>query len=336
MARKKAHEDHVNHEAWAIPYGDMLVLLLALFVVMYAVSSVNEGKYRVLADTLQAEFSGAPRTLTPIQFGEKQKGSEPDSQSSMIRQRAAQTAGGPVSQKLDVAQMIQTRLPMPLRAASTPAVGRAQTERVALEKMGHDIEDALGDLVRRKLVRVRSSDQALEVEIRADILFPSGSAALSAEATPVLSSVSKILAGYPNAMRVEGHTDSMPISTQVYPSNWELSAARAASVLHLFVHDGIDPHRLSVAGFGEFRPAGDNATLEGRNRNRRVVIVVLAREAGGLPPAIGSMTSKPDKPASAAQGNNLNSTSVSAKSSPRPAAASPDQTAQLAGPPSHH
>jgi chemotaxis protein MotB len=309
MARKKPHEDHVNHEAWAIPYGDMLVLLLALFVVMYAVSSVNEGKYRVLADSLQAEFSGAPKSINPIQFGEKQRGSEPDSQSSMMRQKASMTAGGPVAKKPDVAQMIQARLPMPLRASPDTMTGRgsgrAVSERQALEKMGQDIENALGDLVEKKLVRIRSSEQTLEVEIRADILFPSGSAALSNEARPVLGTVASILARFPNPMRVEGHTDSMPISTPIYPSNWELSAARAASVLHLFVSKGIKPSRLSVAGFGEFRPVADNAVQDGRNRNRRVLIVVLARGGESVPMMPTAGTPEPeaqDKVAALTQG----------------------------------
>jgi len=117
MARKQAHEDHVNHEAWAIPYGDMLVLLLALFVVMYAVSSVNEGKYRVLADSLQAEFSGAPRSVKPVQIGGKQTGSEPDSRSSVMRQRAAQTAADDTRAVADAA------------ASCCPAAQAAQSVR---------------------------------------------------------------------------------------------------------------------------------------------------------------------------------------------------------------
>lgn len=291
MARKKPHEDHVNHEAWAIPYGDMLVLLLALFVVMYAVSSVNEGKYRVLADTLQAEFSGAPKSVSPIQFGTKQTGAEADSRSSVMRQRAAQTAGGPAMKKPDATQMIQARLPMPLRPGLTDAkaagaggaAGRIGDERRALQMMGAEIQDALGELVKQNMVRVRASEQTLEVEIRADILFPSGSSQLADQARPVLGKVAGILRRFPNAMRVEGHTDALPISTALFPSNWELSSARAASVVHLFVREGITPTQLSVAGFGEFRPATDNATQDGRNRNRRVVIVVLSRGGDPVP-----------------------------------------------------
>jgi chemotaxis protein MotB len=303
MARKKAHEDHVNHEAWAIPYGDMLVLLLALFVVMYAVSSVNEGKYRVLADSLAAEFSGSPKTLSPIQFGSKQTGSEADSRSSMMRQRAAQTAGGPMARKPDVTEMIQARLPMPLKpgAADAKAAGnnarRIVEERRTLQKMGAEIEDALGALVKQNMVRVHASEQTLEVEIRADILFPSGSSQLAGQAQPVLGKVAEILKRFPNPMRVEGHTDSLPISTPAFPSNWELSSARAASVVHLFVREGIEPTQMSVAGFGEFRPVADNATQEGRNRNRRVVVVVLARNSESLP--VPPADAPPDSPAKA-------------------------------------
>lgn len=329
MARKKPHEDHVNHEAWAIPYGDMLVLLLALFVVMYAVSSVNEGKYRVLADSLNAEFSGAPRSIAPLQIGGKQTGNEADSRSSMMRQRAAQTAGGPMARKTEVAEMIQARLPMPVHPGITDAkaagaggsAGRMGDERRALQKMGAEIQDALGTLVKQNMVRVRASEQTLEVEIRADILFPSGSAQLADQARPVLGKVAEILKRFPNSMRVEGHTDSLPISNAVFPSNWELSSARAASVVHLFVKQGIEPTQLSVAGFGEFRPAGDNATLDGRNRNRRVVVVVLARDGDALkqlaPAEPAASEAKPEaSPAPAAEAGTL--PHVASASTPAP------------------
>jgi chemotaxis protein MotB len=280
MARKKPHEDHVNHEAWAIPYGDLLVLLLAFFVVMYAVSSVNEGKYRVLSDSLQQAFGGAPKSLRPVQFGSQQKGSEPDSRSSAVPLRAPQV---PAASQQRIPEPIQTRMPAPRTPGADGAGARA--ERRVLEKMGQEIADALGELVDRKLVRVRNTEQALEVEIRADVLYPSGSAQLSAEAQPILDKVAEILGGFPNPIRIEGHTDSLPIRSAVFPSNWELSAARAASVVHLFVRRGLSPEHMSVAGFGEFRPAMSNDSVEGRNRNRRVIIVVLARSGETLPPA---------------------------------------------------
>jgi chemotaxis protein MotB len=119
----------------------------------------------------------------------------------------------------------------------------------------------------------------VEVEIRTDILFASGSSTLSEPALPPLNILAATLSKYPNPIRVEGHTDNRPINTKTFPSNWELSAARAASVVHLFAKGGVDAARLTVIGLGEFRPAQSNDTVEGRNANRRVLIVILAGDA---------------------------------------------------------
>src|SRR5215468_11970113 len=96
MARKKKHEDHLNHEAWAIPYGDLITLLLAFFVVMYALSSVNEGKYRVLSDSLYAAFRGTPRTVEPVQVGQQQVGPGADSHTGIVQQSTHPGAATPV------------------------------------------------------------------------------------------------------------------------------------------------------------------------------------------------------------------------------------------------
>jgi chemotaxis protein MotB len=123
---------------------------------------------------------------------------------------------------------------------------------------------------------VRRESTWVEVEIRTDILFASGIAKISNDAMPALTVLAETLAKYPNPVRVEGHTDNRPINTATFPSNWELSAARAASVVHLFARGGVQPARLAVIGLGEFRPAQSNDTVEGRNANRRVLIVILA------------------------------------------------------------
>jgi chemotaxis protein MotB len=115
----------------------------------------------------------------------------------------------------------------------------------------------------------------LEIEINTDILFPSGSGAFSSSAEPVLDKLAEVLKPFPNPIRVEGHTDDRPIHTAAFPSNWELSAARAASVVHQFTKQGIDPLRLEIVGFGEFHPRQANTSNEGRNANRRVAVLVL-------------------------------------------------------------
>jgi chemotaxis protein MotB len=264
MSRRKRHkhEDHINHEAWAIPYGDLITLLLAFFVVMYAISSVNEGKYRVLSDSMVAAFRGAPRTMKPVQVGEKQVGSGADIEMTIVQQ--AMLEGQP-------------------RALLRAPVGNpSDAAALALRRMTEEVETALGALVDANLIAVRRNATGIEVEIRTDILFPSGSAALSSGALPVLSEVAATLRKLPNPVRVEGHTDNVPIrGRSLYPSNWELSAARAASVVHLFTEQGLSPDRLAVVAYGEQRPTQTNDTPEGRNANRRVLIVVLGAEPGG-------------------------------------------------------
>jgi chemotaxis protein MotB len=115
----------------------------------------------------------------------------------------------------------------------------------------------------------------LEIEINADILFPSGAGEFAPAAEPVLDKLAEVLKPFPNPIRVEGHTDDKPIRTAAFPSNWELSAARAASVVHQFMRQGVDPLRLEIVGFGEFHPRQPNASAEGRNANRRVAVLVL-------------------------------------------------------------
>lgn len=269
--RKRSHEDHTNHEAWAIPYGDLVTLLLALFVVLYSMSSVNEGKYRVLSDSLNEAFGGRPRSMKPIQVGDHpDRGANPALVNIVPKQ--AGTAQRPADGNSLVKSPLPSTSPSPEQArTASPVPGNGD-----LRRMADQIQQAMGDLIDKKLVTVRRTEQWLEIEIRTDLLFPSGVADVAAAAKPVLARVSTILKPFPNAIRIEGHTDNVPIATSAFPSNWQLSSARAASVVSLFMAQGVVPTRMSVAGFGEFYPAASNDTAEGRNRNRRVLVVVLA------------------------------------------------------------
>lgn len=289
--RRRKHEDHINHEAWAIPYGDLMTLLLAFFVVMYAISSLNEGKYRILSDSLVAAFRGTPRTLEPVQVGEKQVGSGADLKVSLVEQA---TLEGQPRQLLE-AVPIESDLPLrngPRRGGSAgqPLPGTTAADEAMLRKVADEVEQAMQDLVERKQVLVRRYVDRVEVEIRTDILFHSASADLSTHAQAIIGRLADALARFPNPVRVEGHTDNVPIRTRAYPSNWELSAARAATVVHIMSERGIEPARLAVLGYGEFRPAQPNDSAEGRNMNRRVLLVVTGvgemPERGGAPAAI--------------------------------------------------
>jgi chemotaxis protein MotB len=290
MSRKHRHEEHVNHEAWAIPYGDLVTLLLAFFVVMYAISSLNEGKYRVLADALSSAFGGAPRTISPIQLGQTQlRGSAFDRPSiATPGAKAGPSSSSPVSPKLQVHQVLD--MPTFGRKAQAPAkdalaegesiaAARSRGER-QLNSLGQRIQHALAELVQQKLVTVRRGRTYLEVEIQSDILFASGVAAPSPVATATVRKLAGVLRAEPNALRVEGYTDDQPIRTAQFPSNWELSSARAASVVHVLINEGVAPGRVAVVGYGEHQPVADNATVVGRNANRRVLLVILAAPQG--------------------------------------------------------
>jgi chemotaxis protein MotB len=302
MAKHK-HEEHQNHEAWAIPYGDLVTLLLALFVVMYAVSSVNEGKFRVLAESMAEAFGGAPRSIKPIQVGEKiSKGSDNSQKMSVLPSPSLPQALGGVMRTLSNPRVLDGSIKSEISSHQLDRQGNTGYLHGAenLKKMGDQIRHAMGELIGKQLVIVRQTELWLEVEIKTDILYASGVARVDDNAVPILTRLAGIMKPFPNSVRVEGYTDNVPISTFAFPSNWELSAARAASVVRLFAEQGIDPLRLSVAGLGEYRPVADNTSVQGRNRNRRVVLVVLADNGGSQTQAINSALQPIDASAAAA------------------------------------
>lgn len=324
--RRRKHEEHTNHEAWAIPYADLITLLLAFFVVMYAISTVNEGKYRVLSDSLIAAFRGTPKTMEPVQVGEKQVGSGADVKTTLVQQAVLQ--GQPRSLLAPIPiKSVAPKLPVrPMHSGQFVAEdARAAAESKVLEAVADKIVRAMDQLVRANLVFVRRKASLVEVEIRTDILFPSGSATLSPSAVPVIDRLAQILKPFPNPIHVEGHTDNRPIKTVAFPSNWELSAARAASVVRRFVNAGVAPTRLSAIGYGEFAPVQSNATPQGRNANRRVVIVILSTD-GSVPESVEPVTvprSVPSPPAAVPSSATATPAASAPARAPAPAAATP-------------
>jgi chemotaxis protein MotB len=282
MARHKKHEDHVNHEAWAIPYGDLITLLLAFFVVMYALSSVNEGKYRVLSDSLVAAFRAQPKSLEPVQIG------EPNRSQGSADLRMERTL---VPLEIDNVMQIENQVVERSREwEAMRAMGMLPEEidetMAGIRELTELISEELQSLVAADEVRLRASDFWLEIEINSGVLFPTASADLTEAAKPIVERLGSILATTDSRVHVEGHTDDVPIERIEFPSNWELSAARAATVVRLFADAGVDPHRMAALGFGEYQPAAGNETLEGRAANRRVVVVVTADSVshdGGSP-----------------------------------------------------
>ena len=245
MRRRRKYLDQRqsdNHERWLVSYADFITLLFAFFVVMYALSSVSEGKYRVLSDSLVSAFG------------------------SKAIERIAPPAQ-PFPQEL------------PLRRISKPSdvPGR---QREQMRSMAQDILKVLDSLVRDGQVKVTQSNRGISIEINASVLFASGQAQLQAESGRALQQVAGVLAATEQGIQVEGYTDDAPISTGQFPSNWELSAARASSVVRLFIDNGVAEARLSAIGYGPNRPVTSNLTPEGRSRNRRVTVMILAETPG--------------------------------------------------------
>lgn len=269
MARKKKHEEHENHERWLVSYADFITLLFAFFVVMYSISAINEGKFRVLSEALEAAFRSNPKSMEPIQFGKLAK---PD----VLENRELGRAQG-------VARPVANPVALPLKMPVSPRQGRSEeaaqpSPGKAMKEIAEQVEKAMAPLIEKDLIQVRRFRFWLEIEIKTNILFPSGSAELQSAVVPVLRSLVVILRKYPNPVHIEGFTDNVPIKTVLYPSNWELSTARAMSVVHLFSREGLKPERLAAVGYGEFKPVAPNDTEEGRAKNRKVVLVVMADE----------------------------------------------------------
>lgn len=245
MTRKRgAPDEHENHDRWLVSYADFITLLFAFFVVMYAISQVNEGKYRVLSDALTEAFKPEPR--------------------------------GDGAQRPPEAQ---PPVPPPERGAADQR----------MRTIASELLQALEPLVKDGQVRVNESALGISVEISASILFQVAEAQLETESARALTAVARVLAGVPNQVQVQGHTDTAPIATPQFPSNWELSGARASSVVRLFIDNGVAPQRLVAVGYADTRPVESNDSLAGRARNRRVTVMILpeALDPGAGPDAAG-------------------------------------------------
>ncbi len=259
--RRKKQAEQVNHERWIVSYADFITLLFAFFVVMYSVSSVNEGKYRVLSQTLTTAFQETGRSLEPIQVGE-------------LQQQSGEMIGEEQSALIETENRIGPGT-YDDSGRSDSAMNLPSDEGQRMRFLAATIEDMLDAYVEQDLVDVSFTENRVRVNMKDKMLYASGSAHLSNTAVTALRDISRVLATVPNAIQVEGNTDNRPIHTEEFPSNWELSAARAASVVHLLTRMGVDPSRLSAIGYGEHHPAASNDSEEGRAKNRRVTLVIL-------------------------------------------------------------
>jgi len=241
MARRKRPEEHDNHERWLVSYADFITLLFAFFVVMYALSTVNEGKYRILSDSMSSAFRNVPiNASSPLPV--------------------TLTPPIPVIQKPSAANRAQEAV--------------KQKQRDKMRNVAKDILEVMAPLIEQGKVRVIETSRGVTIEINDSILFAPGQALLQPALVKAMGAIAEVLAPTDFPITIEGHTDNVPINTTQFPSNWELSAVRATTVLRLFADSGVASERLTAIGYADTRPVEPNLLADGRARNRRVTILI--------------------------------------------------------------
>jgi chemotaxis protein MotB len=266
--RRRRNQDtkKENHERWVISYADFMTLLLATFVVLYAVSSINVSRYRAAADALSAVFTG--RAIVP------DKGEGTASNGVLPNQPS------PVPKPV-------VRLTPPQKGV--PNVSEKIRERIAkLDQAYKNLSRLLQDVIGKGQVHIERNGLSVVIDINASVLFDSGKAELTTPALGVIDQIGVTLKDQSYSIQVNGFTDNAPIHTPQFDSNWELSASRAISVVRRFVSDGVDPSHLVGAGYGEYHPIAGNDTADGMARNRRVSIVVKSTDDSVTGEAIDS------------------------------------------------
>lgn len=259
MARKKAPEKPANHERWLVSYGDFITLLFAVFVTLYAMSQSDKQKVEEVAASYRSAFgisSGASASDTSVMKpGQIMSIPNPNPQSPSAKPGGANVAERAKKSRATAGEM--RKIKTSIKSVATQY------------KLDSD-------------TAVEETRTGLVIRLKEAGFFEPGSAELRAAAYPVLSRIATALEPYSNLIRVEGYTDDTPISTSRYRSNWELSTSRAVSIVHVFLNNsGIYPENVAAVGYGEFHPLASNATDEGRQKNRRVDIVVLGVEGEG-------------------------------------------------------
>lgn len=256
MARRVIQEERISHERWMVSYADFMTLLLCFFVVMYSVSQLNEDRYRVLTKTLEEAFNVPPTAVDPIRREDPVNAQMPGVVVDAVESPEQQPASGRVEEEEQKATTSEPQLPEEFR------------------RISEDVEQRFADLIAQGLVSVQGNEEWLEIELKSSLLFASGQAEAGRDADPIIASLAETVRDSELPIRVEGFTDDRPIASDLFPSNWELSSARATSIVKMLQDEGVAPTRLAAIGYGEFQPVAGNETEEGRAANRRVVLMI--------------------------------------------------------------
>lgn len=254
--RKEHHEEHPD-ERWLVTYADVLTLMYVLFMVLFSISVVNTSKFQVLKQSLEGAFSGGvPEGGNGVLVGQT------------VMDQPEIVEGIP--------QIIAPQVPKTARVDMTNASPAQALETSQLEEVEEKVDKAVEAAGLGGKVETAVNERGLAIRVLTDdLLFASGSAVLQPTANRVLGPVVAGVRGLSNPVRVEGHTDSDPIATGQFPSNWYLSAARSAAVVQFMVSDGLPSARVFGTLHADTRPVASNATFAGKAKNRRVEILVL-------------------------------------------------------------
>lgn len=264
MGKKHKHPEHENLERWLVSYADFITLLFATFVVLYALSQADLAKFKEFSKSVKQAFNPA-KSIMKEPGGVIKGNPDPhilkDSGNSLLKEL--------MSKQLETQQQVQALQSL----AQTVDKLNAGIVHKESQSPGKGIEDKGG-------VTLKMQERGIVVSFASSLFFDSGSATLKPQAFAILNQVAPSLIKAHKVIHVEGHTDNLPIRTQTFPSNWELSAARASSVLrYLVARHGFDPNTMAAVGYAHTRPVANNAIGDGRRKNRRVDIVLLSSEA---------------------------------------------------------
>ncbi len=279
MAKKQHHEEHEEHadESWLIPYADLLTLLLALFIVLFASSQVDTAKFAAIANAFTNEIMGGAAFSGIGDHTAVTTNIPPEEMPSPGDFDPSESSGGADSQTAEEA----------LEAAQAAAAAAAAEEAMMTELQAQ-LNAYLKENGLEATVQTYIDKRGLVISMNNAVLFKSAQADILPAYQETLAAIGNTINKLPNYIRVEGHTDSTPISTAKYESNWELSAARASRVVRLFASESqINPEKLIPVGYADNKPVGDNNTAEGRAKNRRIDIIVLGSRYNELEAQLG-------------------------------------------------
>ena len=297
--RKQEHEKEANHERWLVSYADFITLLFAVFVTLYAMSYTDKQKVEQVIASTNAAFGLTKSNATPafnvIQSSDimpvpglvaekKKKMTKPET-GDLGKQEKEKKKAEEEKKALEQKEKLKTGAiddippPTPKIAAQQEAEAKPRAGDQEFKKIKETITTFLKAKGAEEKVKLTLDSRGLVISLKDSEFFDSGNASVRLWSMPLLNDIATSINKYNNAIRIEGHTDNVPIKTSAFPSNWELSTARATNIVQYLINThGFSPEKLSAIGYGEYRPIADNNTAEGRQKNRRVDVVILSRQ----------------------------------------------------------